>query len=170
MSNTTMNCRLTSEGAIRLENVSGADIKFRHFSGEKDQYHAQGQRDFNIALPEDFADELIVKGWRVKLGKEKEDGTRYAPMIKVKVNFSSFKPPVITRWTSKGSVQIDESMAKDIDWDEIESAAFIITPYNYDGKKTPYLQTMRYKIEEDPFAGMYENDNDFNNNDDWMNA
>ena len=163
-----MNCRITSEGNIRLENVPGTAIKFRHLSGEKDQYHAPGQRDFNIALPQEFADELIVNGWRVKLGKEKEDGTRYDPMIKVKVNFSSFKPPVITRWTSRGPVNIDESLAKDIDWDEIESAAFIITPYNYDGKKTPYLQNMRYKIEEDPFVGMYEDEG--NRNDDWMNG
>ena len=172
-----MNCRLTSEGNIRIENATNADIKFRHFSGEKDprdRYSVQGVRYFNIALPEDFADELNVQGWRVKFGKEKEDGTRYSPMIKVSVNFDSLRPPVITRWTSKGKVEITKDIAKDIDTDEIESAAFIITPYigqnSPDGKKTPYLKNMRYKIEEDPFAGLYENEDPYEGDLDWLNG
>lgn len=157
-----MNARIMSDGKLRIENVTGSDIKFRHFSGEKDRYHAQGERDFNLAISDEFAEELAVAGWRVRFGKDKGDGSgeKYSSMIKVKVNYASYKPPIITRFTSLGHVEIDEELVKDIDHDQIESAALIITPYlsknSEDGKYTPYLENMRYKIEEDPFAGMYE--------------
>lgn len=163
-----MKMRILANGKLTLEDVKGNEIKFRHFSGEKDKYHSPGQRDFNIAVPDDIGEELIVNGWRVKAGKEKvnDDGEiiKYSAMIKVKVNFDSRRPPRITRYTSNGHVEIDEDIVKDLDVDEIESAAFVLTPYinrssaDSDGKATAYLEVMRYKIEDDPFAGLYEDE------------
>lgn len=159
-----MKMRFLANGKLALEEVKGTEIKFRHFSGDKDKYHAQGERDFNVAISDDIAEELIINGWRVKAAKEKigDDGepVRYSAMIKVKANYDSARPPKITRYTSNGHVEIDEDIVKDMDVDEIESAALIITPYlsktSVDGKFTAYLDTMRYKIEDDPFAGLYE--------------
>lgn len=163
-----MECRIMKNGKIRIDHVKGSEIKFRHFSGEKDKFHKAGERDFNIALPDDFAEEMIVNGWRVKAGKEYvnvETGEpgRYAPMVKVicryhENNDGSFRGPSITRYTELGAVDLDvDLVSKDLDRDQIEDACFILTPYlsDYDGKYTPYLDTMAYKIEENPFHGMY---------------
>ena len=156
-----MNARIMSDGKIRVENVKGSEIKFRNFGGKPDTFHKQGgARYFNLAISDEFAEELSVAGWRVKFGKMKDDGSgeTYPAMINVKVNFDGYRPPTITRFTSLGHVDIDAELAKDIDTDEIDSAAMIINGsyWDGDGKFTAYLENMRYKIEEDPFVGMYE--------------
>ena len=84
--------RIMSNGKLRIDHVSGKEIKFRHFSGERDKYHAQGARDFNIEVSDEFAEELIVNGWRVKAGKdvldpETGENKHYGPMLKVIVKY-----------------------------------------------------------------------------------
>lgn len=162
-----MEFRIMKNGKLRIDHVKGNEIKFRHFSGEKDKYHKVGDRDFNISLSDEIAEELIVNGWRVKSGKEyvNADGEqkRYDSMIKVIVKYhenndGSFRGPSITRYTELGSVDLDiDLVTKDLDRDQIEDACFILNPYlsDFDGKYTPYLETMAYKIEENPFNGMY---------------
>lgn len=160
--------RIMSNGKLRIDHISGKSIKFRHFSGDRDKYHAQGARDFNIEISDEFAEELIVNGWRVKAGKdvldpETGENKHYGPMLKVIVKYhdngnGTSRGPLITRYTSGGSVDIDESFVKDIDLDQIDDACFILSPYlskDYDGKYTPYLERMVYKVEEDPYHDMY---------------
>lgn len=156
-----MNCRITTSGKIMIEGATLKDVKFRHFSGEKDLNHKNGGRDFVIELPDDFAEELVLAGWRVKQGKEREDGTKYRDSINVKVKLEcdgARKGPTITRWTSSGPLDLDDELiSKDVDTDQIEEVAFVIRPYyNRDyGNATPYLENMTYKVEENPYRNLY---------------
>jgi len=149
-----------SDRQFKVEEINGYDIKFRNFAGRPTEKNRQGgQRTFNLALPDELAEELTVRGWRVKFGKEKDDGSgdRYPSMINVKVSYK-VRPPRIVRVTPLGHVDIDEELCKDIDGDEIDTAAMIIngSMWDGDGKFTPYLENMRYKMVADPFEGLYE--------------
>jgi len=158
-----MNASFMNNGIdIRIEDAPGRALKFRHLSGKRDDTHNEGDRDFILELPEDFAEELIAAGWRVRLGKERPDGGHYPPSIKVTVRFDTV-PPVIEQYTSDGCTPIDESTVVLLDNAQIDSAYLIIHPYlnekkSRDGLKTPYLRNLRYKLEENPFKGVFEDE------------
>lgn len=66
--------------------IDKARICQRHFSGKADEFHAEGERDFSLIIPnQDIADELLKDGWNVKIKPSKDpDGTPFM-FLKVKV-------------------------------------------------------------------------------------
>ena len=128
---------------------------FRNFSGKAGKYNAEGDRFFNVVIPNELVDTLLEDGWNVKAMKNDED--RY--FMKVKVSYR-FKPPKIVLITSKQQVLLDEEDIKCLDWEEIVSANIAINPSYYtkdDGRRgvSAYLQSLYVTIEEDPFEAEY---------------
>lgn len=140
---------------VLLEN---ARIMFRHFSGEKDAYHAQGQRDFSVALPNEVGEEMEANGWNIKWLDPREEGDLPQAILKVKVNFSG-RPPEINLVTSRNKTRLDEHTIGILDYADIQNADMFITPYdwNVNGKsgRTAYLSKLFVTIREDELDRKY---------------
>ena len=87
-----------AKNVVLLENVR---IMFRHFSGKKDNFHAEGQRDFVVRLDKEMAELLERDGFVVKWLEPREEGDESQPTLKVRVNFNGEYPPQVTMVTSR---------------------------------------------------------------------
>ena len=158
-----MNIIVTKKGELRFEEVTGKEIKFRHCDGVKSPTNKYGSRSFSIELSDEQAEQLMNLGWRIKLGKEREDGSRYPALINIVINYESdyWRPKNVTRYSTHGQTELTVDTVKDINSDEIETAYIMVRPKTYrvadggDGLMGARLVTMRYKLEEDPFADVF---------------
>jgi len=139
--------------------IEGTRIVFRpNFEGKQEQYNAEGNRYFNVAvLPEDV-DNLVDQGWNVKQWTGKEEGDETEFFIKVKVSFR-FKPPRLVLITSRGRVPLDEETCEMLDWTEFQFIDVILSASHYDinGKKgiSAYLKTGMFVVAEDELEQKY---------------
>lgn len=137
---------------VLLEDVRILSGGFRHFSGEKDAYHAQGQRDFMIALEKEVAEQMEADGWNVKWLKPREEGDEPLATLKIKVNFSGF-PPQIMLVTSRNKTPLDEETVAILDYADIETADMFLSPYDWSVNgntgRTAYLSKLFVTIHED---------------------
>lgn len=140
---------------VLLEN---ARILFRHFSGEKDDFHAPGQRDFSVALPNEVGEEMEKNGWNIKWLEPREEGDLPQAILKVKVNFSG-RPPEINLVTSRNKTRLDEHTVGILDYADILNADMFITPYDWtvNGRsgRTAYLSKLFVTIREDELDRKY---------------
>lgn len=97
--------------AISLLNVPGDCLRWMNLGGRATTYNAEGRRNFEVELPEDYARDLYEDGWRIKkrgcIPGTKEyknfefdadvdlDDVTYK--IKVTANFDSQRPPTVYR-------------------------------------------------------------------------
>jgi len=135
-----------------------ARILFRHFSGEKDDFHAPGQRDFSVALPNEVGEEMEKNGWNIKWLEPREEGDLPQAILKVKVNFSG-RPPEINLVTSRNKTRLDDHTVGILDYADILNADMFITPYDWtvNGRsgRTAYLSKLFVTIREDELDRKY---------------
>lgn len=144
---------------VTLEDVQ---ILFRNFTGRAGMYNMEGDRNFAVKLPPDWAEILTNRGWNVKYLNPREEGEAPEPYISVKVNFNSHRPPKIFMITSKNRTQLDEETVGQLDYADILQVDVILNPYNYTapgGKKgiSVYLDSAYVTIIEDVLAQKYNN-------------
>ena len=164
-----MKARFNAHGELILEEVKGSEIVFRHLSGVKEPGNKYGERAFSVEISDELAEELNAAGWKVSFGQEKPEGNgKYSSKVKVDLYFDSeYWRPTIRRYSSDGYDILDKENVIDIQSDQIESAAMVIRPRRSktenggDGMIHGKLKQMRYKLEEDPLAGVYDNDTDY---------
>lgn len=141
---------------IVLEEV---EILFRNFAGKARQFNAEGERNFCVILSDREAERLRGLGMNVKTLAAKEEGDRERFFIKVKVNFSSTRPPKIFMITSRGRSSIGEDQVEMLDWVDIIKADLIINPYHWTqpGKQgvSAYLKSLYLTIDEDELDMKY---------------
>lgn len=127
---------------------------YRNFSGKEGKFNSEGDRFFNILVPEELVPELINDGWNVK--PMKSDESKFH--LKVKVSYRYKKPKIVTI-TSKGQRMLSEEDIDDLDWADILSADVYINPshYNISGREgiSAYLDALYVTIEEDPLVDKY---------------
>lgn len=167
-----MEMTVINERTIMFESVTRGDIPFHNFAGKERDYNEEGKRNFNISLSEEQAEALKNLGIYVPDPGQKEDGSFWDPMVKINIKYNRYEDrnnpgqfvvsgPKVTRFfAGGGSVELDENTIKDLDSDQYESMAFLVTPYlsprSRTGLKTLYLRELQYKIEPNPLAGIYE--------------
>lgn len=109
-------------------------LLFRNFAGEAGPYNNAGNRNFNILLSPEKAEELQSKGYNVRATRTREgdDGEVLGgePIIEVKVNFGG-KPPTIVMITPKARTQLTEDTVGLLDAADIEYVDVMINPYHY---------------------------------------
>lgn len=138
--------------------IENANIIFRNFSGEENEFNRRGNRNFSILLSEEDALKLANDGWNVKTYKSNDDAeTIYH--LSVKVSYAKFPPCVWLITKQKRKTLLNERTIGSLDYADILSADIIIRPYNWNvtGKTgvKAYLKTAYITIQEDRFAAKY---------------
>lgn len=118
--------------------ISGARMVYKHFSGEKDEFHAPGQTDFSVIIDDlEYARELEAQGWNIKYPKPnpeidpEEDGRR--PTLKVKVSFDNIPPDIWTILKDENGEEIRRKLNKEtvhrLDTLRFSNIDMLIVPY-----------------------------------------
>lgn len=136
--------------------VNDARIIYRNFKGEGGKYNREGDRNFAMVIPnQELADELISRGWNVKIKAPREEGDDPFMYLPIKVKFNDHGPRIyLTAGNHTNCLEEDiVAMLDDID---IRSVDLDIRPYDWEvtGKtgRTAYLQAMEVIQEIDRFA------------------
>lgn len=156
--------------ARRDEKVTIRDTRFifrTNFSGKPSEYNQNGNKEFNIVLPEDTAEELKAKGWNVKQTKPQEDGDEPVYHLPVRINFDSYYPPrvwLINADTGKRTLLDDETIAMldTLSSAEITKVNIAVNPSYYETKVgkgiKAYCQNLMVYFLPDPFEMEYEDE------------
>lgn len=137
--------------------IDDARIVHRNFEGRGSQYNREGDRNFSLVIPtQEMADELIERGWNVKIKAPREDGEDPFIFLPVKVSFNDYGPAVYLQVGDK-RVELDEESAKCLDNVDIISCDMDIRAYDWgpiNGAygRSAYLQTIRVHQRVDRFA------------------
>lgn len=147
----------SNEGNITIED---ARILWPNFEGREGKYNRAGDRNFNVELPEDIAQQLLEDGWNVKTGELTEDGiVRTRHVLQVSIKFDKGKPPRIVMITHRGRTTLDEETVELLDDLKYKLVDMIIRPYewsvNGNGGTKAYLKTMFITIDEDELEIKY---------------
>ena len=136
--------------------VNDARIIYRNFKGEGGKYNREGDRNFAMVIPnQELADELISRGWNVKIKAPREEGDDPFMYLPIKVKFND-RGPRIYLTAGNHTNCLEEDMVAMVDDIDIRSVDLDIRPYDWEvtGKtgRTAYLQAMEVIQEIDRFA------------------
>ena len=141
--------------------IDVARIKFRNFSGKEDQFNRDGKRSFCWIIDDpELADELIARGWNVKIRPARDEDADSDMFMKVNVNFSEsgYGPRVYLR-SGDAQVMLDQNTIARLDEVSIDSVDMDIRAYDweYAGRtgRTAYLNSIRVTQRMDRFADDY---------------
>lgn len=139
--------------------IDDARIIYRNFAGRGDKYNREGDRNFAVLIPDEkLADELVKRGWNVKIKPPREDGDTPFMFLPVKVKFNDRGPNVYLK-TGDAQNRLDEESVSILDNIDIISVDLDIRPYDWsvNGKdgRTAYLQAIRVTQDVDRFADRY---------------
>jgi hypothetical protein len=151
-----MNITFAPRGILQIDD---ARIIYRNFSGIGSKFNREGDRNFAVLIPnEALADELIAKGWNVKVKPPREDGDDPFMFLPVKIKFNDRGPNVYLK-TGTRMNRLDEESIDCLDNIDILSVDLDLRPYDWEvnGKegRTAYLQSIHVIQECDRFADRY---------------
>lgn len=130
---------------------------WRNFSGKADQYTREGDRSFNIALPEEPALALRAAGLNVK-SRENQDGD-VSYNLKIAVSWK-IKAPQIQLISGNTRTLLAEELVGILDDAEIIKADVMIdpSPYEVNGRKgiKAYLRKAFITIQQDELDQEYD--------------
>lgn len=136
--------------------VNDTRIIYRNFRGEGSKFNREGDRNFAMIIPtQDLADELVSRGWNVKIKEPREEGEEPFMYLPIKVKFND-RGPQIYLVTGDRTNRLGEDVVSMLDDIDIRSVDLDIRPYDWEvnGKtgRTAYLQAMEVTQEIDRFA------------------
>ena len=139
--------------------INDARIVYGNFRGEEKKFNREGDRNFAVVIPnQELADELLDRGWNIKIKDPREEGDEPFRYLPVKIKFNDRGPQVYL--VSGGAHRrLDEELVSMIDEIDIRSVNLDVRPYDWEvnGKtgRTAYLQSMEVIQEIDRFAARY---------------
>ena len=136
--------------------IDDARIVYRNFSGTGSKFNREGDRNFAVVIPDqDIADELVNRGWNVKIKPPRDEDDAPFMFLPVKIKFNERGPKVYLQSGDK-TVELDEESIDCLDDVDILSVDLDIRSYDWEvnGKqgRTAYLQSIHVVQEIDRFA------------------
>ena len=136
--------------------IDDARIVYRNFSGTGSKFNREGDRNFAVVIPDqDTADELVNRGWNVKIKPPRDEDDAPFMFLPVKIKFNERGPKVYLQSGEK-TVELDEEGIDCLDDVDILEVDLDIRPYDWEvnGKqgRTAYLQSIHVVQEIDRFA------------------
>ena len=75
--------------------IDDARIVYRNFSGTGSKFNREGDRNFAVVIPDqDIADELVNRGWNVKIKPPRDEDDTPFMFLPVKIKFNERGPKV----------------------------------------------------------------------------
>lgn len=136
--------------------IDDARIVYRNFSGTGSKFNREGDRNFAVVIPDqDIADELVNRGWNVKIKPPRDEDDTPFMFLPVKIKFNERGPKVYLQSGDK-TIELDEESVDCLDDVDILCVDLDIRPYDWEvnGKqgRTAYLQSIHVVQEIDRFA------------------
>ena len=136
--------------------IDDARIVYRNFSGTGSKFNREGDRNFAVVIPDqDMADELVNRGWNVKIKPPRDEDDAPFMFLPVKIKFNERGLKVYLQSGEK-TVELDEEGIDCLDDVDILGVDLDIRPYDWEvnGKqgRTAYLQSIHVVQEIDRFA------------------
>lgn len=143
--------------------IDNARIVYRNFTGEGSKFNREGDRNFAVIIEDQrTADELIERGWNVKIKPPRDEDDSPFMFLPVKVKFNDRGPTAYLKSGAADPVRLDEGTIGCIDEIDILSVNLDIRAYDWEvnGKvgRTAYLQSILVFQEVDRFAAMFDNE------------
>lgn len=151
-----MRINFTREGILEIEE---ARIIYRNFEGVGSKFNREGDRNFAVIIPnDDIKDELIEKGWNVKIKEPREGYDEPFMFLPVKIKFNSRGPAAYVK-SGDRVTRLNEETIGILDEIDIASVDLDLRPYDWDvnGKtgRTAYLQNIAVTQNVDRFGARY---------------
>ena len=142
--------------------IDNARIVYRNFSGEGSKFNREGDRNFAVIIEdEQTANELIEKGWNVKIKPPRDEDDSPFMFLPVKIKFNDRGPTAYLKSGTADPVKLDEESIGCLDEIDILNVELDIRAYDWEvnGKtgRTAYLQSIFVTQEVDRFASRFEN-------------
>ena len=148
-----------------MVSVEDARIALKNFRGDK--FGNGGKRSFCLVIPsEEIKDELVKRGWNVRIRPALHDGEE--PFMYLPINVNDFRddgrgPNVYIKSGSNPLYKVESNMRLDSLQDmSIASVDLYFRPYDNEerGTRTAWAQSLKiYQRITDPFYEEYENEN-----------
>lgn len=144
---------------INDEEIADVQIKWpwSHFDG-RDPMSGDGNYNFTIVLDPAQGEDLIKKGWNVKINDPYEEGDESEYTLKIKISYM-FTPPKAFLIKHGRKFRCNERDLADIRRDSLQKMDIIITPHRWvNGNRTgvsAYIKEMYAQINESRFAAEY---------------
>ncbi len=140
--------------------IDDARIIYRNFAGTASKFNREGDRNFAVVIPDqETADELIEKGWNIKIKPPRDEDDTPLMYLPVKIKFTDRGPTAYLR-SGNNIVKLDEESISCIDEIDILGVDLDIRPYDWEvnGKlgRTAYLQSIHVTQDLDRFAARYD--------------
>lgn len=149
------------KGILQIDN---ARIVYRNFSGEGSKFNREGDRNFAVVIEDaETADELVAKGWNVRIKPPRDEDDEPFMFIPVKIKFNDRGPAVYLKSGNADPVMLDEESVGCLDDIDILNVDIDIRPYDWEvnGKtgRTAYLHSIFVTQDVNRFAARFENSN-----------
>ena len=139
--------------------IDDARIVYRNFSGTGSKFNREGDRNCAGVIPDqDVVDELVNRGWNVKIKPPRDEDDTPFMFLPVKIKFNERGPKVYLQSGDK-TIELDEESIDCLDDVDILGVDLDIRPYDWEvnGKqgRTAYLQSIKVVQEIDRFAAQF---------------
>lgn len=145
--------------------IDDARLIWRNFSGREDRFNREGDRKFNLIIPDEEMAEALQNdtnqfgaGWNVKIKPPREEGDEPFIYLPVKVKFNDRGPRVYLE-SGRKRVLLHEDTISMLDDIDILSVDLDIRPYDdeINGKpfRAAYLQSMVVRQNLDRFEARF---------------
>lgn len=139
--------------------IDDARIIYRNFSGTGSKFNREGDRNFAVVIPnEDLANDLIDRGWNVRIKPPRDEDDQPFMYLPVKIKFND-RGPMIYLKTGDRINRLSEDSMNCLDHIDILSVDLDIRPYDWEVNdktgRTAYLQTIHVTQDIDRFAARY---------------
>lgn len=136
--------------------IDDARIVYRNFSGVGSKFNREGDRNFSVVIPtQEIADELMEKGWNVKIKPPRSEDEDPFMTLNVKIKFNA-RGPKAYLVSGNNKTVLDEDSIGILDDIDIQTVNLDIRPYDWEvngrGGRTAYLQAIEVVQDVDRFA------------------
>lgn len=140
--------------------IDDAVLIYRNFEGRGDKYNREGDRNFAVRIfDKAMADELLDRGWNVKVKPPRDDDEEPFMFLPVKVKFNDRGPAAYLKTSKPRPIELNEETIGMLDNIDILGVDLDIRPYDWEvnGKagRTAYLQSIHVTQRIDRFAERY---------------
>lgn len=122
-----------------IKNLTLEDARFifrPNFEGRPGKYNKQGEREFNVLIPNELVPLLLQDGWNLKETKAgpthpNPDEHVPEPYLQVTVTMDGFRPAQVILMQDGRPTPLNDTTAQLVDSTEFESFDVVIRPYQW---------------------------------------